>query len=270
MIVQCSNCSTRFNVPDAQLGRTGRKVRCSRCQNTWHQMPEPENKQTANRAPPGEEDDSGLTDGLADELAALEAAINADSPKPKAASSDDIDDMLDEDELDLVAKRPADRRRRRRSRPRAPSSPISMGALAGTWVLLFFGILLFRESMIKTWPPVMAFFEAVGMPDDFPGRGLLIRENRLNPSLTQTPVGQILTVGGIIENVSANEVARVPILEGNLIGQDGSVLYTWQIIPVDATLEPGRATLFQSQLENPEVDAVDIQIEFTLLYVDQI
>jgi len=142
--------------------------------------------------------------------------------------------------------------------------------LAGTWVLLFAGMLLFRESIIRTWPPVMAFYEVISIPVDFPGRNLLIRENRLNPSLTETPTGQILTVSGIIENISTTDVARVPILEGNLIGQDGSVLYTWQITPVDATLEPGRATLFQSQLENPDVGAVDIQLEFTLLYVDQI
>lgn len=39
MIVTCSACSTRYLVDPRALGATGRKVRCARCAQVWHQAP---------------------------------------------------------------------------------------------------------------------------------------------------------------------------------------------------------------------------------------
>lgn len=35
MIVSCSSCSTRYLVDPAQIGVTGRMVRCAKCGHTW-------------------------------------------------------------------------------------------------------------------------------------------------------------------------------------------------------------------------------------------
>jgi len=40
MIVTCPACEGRFEVEKAQLGYDGRIVRCGKCGNCWHQMPE--------------------------------------------------------------------------------------------------------------------------------------------------------------------------------------------------------------------------------------
>ncbi len=40
MIVSCPACESRFEVDQAQLGPDGRIVRCGKCSNCWHQMPE--------------------------------------------------------------------------------------------------------------------------------------------------------------------------------------------------------------------------------------
>jgi predicted Zn finger-like uncharacterized protein len=40
MIVTCPACESRFEVDQAQLGYDGRIVRCGKCGNCWHQMPD--------------------------------------------------------------------------------------------------------------------------------------------------------------------------------------------------------------------------------------
>lgn len=40
MIVSCPACESRFAVDQEQLGYQGRTVRCGKCGNCWHQMPE--------------------------------------------------------------------------------------------------------------------------------------------------------------------------------------------------------------------------------------
>lgn len=42
MIVSCPACESRFEVDREQLGYDGRVVRCGKCGNCWHQMPENE------------------------------------------------------------------------------------------------------------------------------------------------------------------------------------------------------------------------------------
>lgn len=40
MIVRCPNCATGFALPEAELGQTGRKVRCAACGHVWLQRTE--------------------------------------------------------------------------------------------------------------------------------------------------------------------------------------------------------------------------------------
>lgn len=40
MIVQCSECSCKFLVPDAAVGADGRRVKCGKCGHIWHVKPE--------------------------------------------------------------------------------------------------------------------------------------------------------------------------------------------------------------------------------------
>ena len=39
LILACANCATRYRVPVAALGATGRRVRCSKCAHIWHAEP---------------------------------------------------------------------------------------------------------------------------------------------------------------------------------------------------------------------------------------
>ncbi|NIA68424.1 DUF3426 domain-containing protein [Pelagibius litoralis] len=51
MIVSCPACESRFAVEREQLGFDGRIVRCGKCGNCWHQMPEDEPPEAVEAAP---------------------------------------------------------------------------------------------------------------------------------------------------------------------------------------------------------------------------
>ncbi len=52
MIVSCPACEGRFEVDQEQLGYDGRIVRCGKCGNCWHQMPENDPRAAVAEAPP--------------------------------------------------------------------------------------------------------------------------------------------------------------------------------------------------------------------------
>jgi predicted Zn finger-like uncharacterized protein len=41
MILECTECETRYVIPDGAIGPEGRTVRCANCKHSWFQEPEP-------------------------------------------------------------------------------------------------------------------------------------------------------------------------------------------------------------------------------------
>ena len=37
MIIICSNCNTKYSISKRVLGKNGKKVKCSNCENEWYQ-----------------------------------------------------------------------------------------------------------------------------------------------------------------------------------------------------------------------------------------
>lgn len=106
MILVCPACEAKFKIPDGAIPPEGRKVRCAKCKNAWHAVPQqilkkpvaPQAPQVAPPAPapraavPPEDMDAGA----AARAAAIRRSVTeADVPAP--APDDDDRDMFDED-----------------------------------------------------------------------------------------------------------------------------------------------------------------------------
>lgn len=87
MIVQCGNCQTKYNLPDAKIPDKGAKVKCSKCGNTFKvekPRPEPEDDLLGPLSGPGAMDDPF-------------AGLDDPAPRPGgAASGPPQDDSLDD------------------------------------------------------------------------------------------------------------------------------------------------------------------------------
>jgi predicted Zn finger-like uncharacterized protein len=91
MIVQCANCQTKYNLPDAKIPEAGAKVKCSKCGNVFVAK-----KSAPPPPPPAPEPDlpDSLPDSLDDDLAGLGGGAPA-SPQPSSRAGDDsLDDLF--------------------------------------------------------------------------------------------------------------------------------------------------------------------------------
>ncbi|MBF0153070.1 MAG: zinc-ribbon domain-containing protein [Magnetococcales bacterium] len=119
MIVQCENCSSRFDVEDKVLLPAGRKLKCSMCKHVFFQLPPtPETqKSTADAAPDAStvaptaaKSASGSTPTPADEPRAEPSLDDLPTPattgqEKEGLKDDDLDlDLSEEDGLDGPAK----------------------------------------------------------------------------------------------------------------------------------------------------------------------
>lgn len=67
MIITCPSCQARFNVDEDKLGLAGRRVRCSKCGNAWHQTAhEPEDAPEIEPAVEIEADEARALFGMID------------------------------------------------------------------------------------------------------------------------------------------------------------------------------------------------------------
>ncbi len=85
MIVQCANCQTKYNLPDAKIPEAGAKVKCSKCGNVFVA------KKSA-PPPPPPAPDPDLPDSLDDDLAGL--GPSAPPPSSSTAADDSLDDLF--------------------------------------------------------------------------------------------------------------------------------------------------------------------------------
>lgn len=243
MIVTCPACSTRFDVNALDLGARGRKVRCVRCAQVWHQEPD---RETAAFFGAPEEDDFQPMDEPPAPLPNF--MIENSGAATVTSGADDLDFAF--------VRRP----------PPVPVKPqrdvvklAAAAAMVAAVLVVAFVAYLGRGSIVARWPSLGPAYAALGLEAEPLGAGLELRG--INSALIPAAGKLSLVVAGEVANVST--IPRsVPPLTIHLRDGTNKVLSSWTIAPRPGKLLPGASMPFQTSMASPPASASSAVVTF--------
>ena len=269
MIITCPSCSARYDVAAAGFSPAGRKVRCAKCGENWHQEPE----------------ELAVDDVIAEEVeAAPEAAPEAETSAPEASApppvhnEPDVEPGLEDDiafaEPDpepvakpvkkAAAKKPPKKKSPKKKTPKAKRSAGQKLAVAAGWTLLAlfvggtaYGFSSYKTDIVRLWPATATLYAAFNDPVDL--RGMEFQQVAYKHVYEDgVPV---LSISGQVVNVSDARLS-VPKVRVGLRDENKKELYYWTFGLPETALEPEQSAEFVTRLSAPPIVAKDLEITF--------
>ena len=255
MQIVCPNCQTSYGVTPAALGPEGRNVRCAKCKQVWHALPEeamaPADAQAAAAHDEG-------ADQPADDWSQTEAP-HVESPSLAPGGAEAAADWSAEVRRSEVAEdedEPGARRGRRR-RFGLPRPHLGLSAGVAAMAGLIAGLIIWRTDVVRLLPQTAAFFKLAGINVNL--RNLVIEDVRVS---TETVDGAPVTViEGAISTTSFKPV-EIPRLRFVVRDASGSQVYAWNAVLEQAVANPGEKVSFKARLASPPPNAYDLIVRF--------
>lgn len=255
MILECTQCGSRYLVPDTAIGADGRTVRCANCRHSWFQPPAlldlsaHARVEEAPAAPPP----APVPPAPAPAPSAIETAPRSDPPAPAAtprpAARTFVDDAVNDGRpsFDAFAHRPP-------FRPRAnPARRWTAAALvAGCSMLLGVGAILYSGA-----PGIAA---QMGLPVGEADTPLRFT----GESIDRRDMGtgsELFAVSGTIVNPTGT-AQRVPDVRVELRDAQDRVVYNWTVTPRQRTLSPNGSVGFASGRTDVPANAKMLRLSF--------
>ena len=275
VVITCPHCGTRYQVPHATLGASGREVQCAQCGQSWHAE--------ANEPPPPAidpdlmftKDEAALDFAFEEEAKALAVA---DPPPPSLPIDPDHERTLAEIRAAIAPKpqkksvnaldaatmdraRAAFDRRQRRVVGRLPLARVRRTARLAAFVLLVSIMVLgfsLRTDLVRWFPALAGLYSAMGMPVNIVG---LEFEN--SKTINTLRGGKIvMQISARIRSTSGRAVQVPPVLV-SLLDDKGKAIYEWTVTPNAAEMDPGEVMDFTTEVNSPPDGAVSVRLSFT-------
>ncbi len=254
MILVCPSCATRFNLDESRLGGQARRVRCSRCKHEWVQAPE----RAAEPAPPA----------VAPEVAPPPPPVEPPAPQASVAAEPASMSPLEPERPDLREMLPpalsADDPLAAPRRDGGGGAGVTIG-----WIALFLivavvlgALYIGRERVMQIWPPATQAYEMLGLVTLPPGAGLAIQDIATMTTQAEDGTPAVLSVKGRVANISRS-TRRIPPLRASLRNAAGEEVRGWDFGLPRQMLEPGESVDFDTRLETPPAEALNLVVIFT-------
>ena len=240
MILTCTSCSTRYYADDAAIGPAGRTVRCAACGFSWFAEAQLELREAADApeavAGAGHSKPEPIT---RERVERLRRAAEQPGPAPSAAAK--------------FRAQQAERMRRERARAVVAVWGATGAALAASAT----GMVAFRQDVAEIWPRSASAFAALGLEVNV--YGLEFYDLSVERAFDgPTP---ILLVSGEVRNIGRDNKMVPPVRVSLRDGQSQEIFDLVNVI-TEEPLAAGASAPFQIRVENPPVDAVDLEATF--------
>lgn len=237
MILECTECRTRYVVPDTAIGADGRTVRCASCRHSWFQpgVPVLDLVARAEAAPGAQAPVTPSSQGTGPQVAGPPVEVVPPGTLPTYPGPD----------YDAFAHQPPFRPRRN------PARRWTVAALAaGVAMLGLLGAILYSGA------PGMAtqlFRPAEGTPLELVSKP--IDRHVFNGS-------DILAVSGTVRNPTDTR-QRVPDIRADLRDAQRRIVFSWIIRPDTLVLPPKGQVQFDSAQVDVPVNAKELKLSFS-------
>lgn len=232
MILECTECRTRYLVPDTAVGAEGRTVRCANCKHSWFQPPAP--LDLSPRAEPEAPVDAPEPQPIAEVPEAVAAPI-ARTATPARTFVDPLADPAiphaRKRDFDAFAHRAPFKPRRNPARRWTAAAIIAgVSMLVGTGAILYTGA-----------PGIAA---QIGLPIGTSESPLTLVHNPIDRRVLSSG-NELFSISGAVRNPTA-ESQRVPNIRAELRDAQGRRVYDWTIEPPNRVIAPGGSVEFNS------------------------